>query len=193
MKRIIQKQLPLLGVIILLAVVATYLVKSDMKVVRETILEEILPKEGLVIKGFQYNQENPDKGVTWALDAGEMRSSGDNNLISFQQFRLKLRAKDRPAFDLTGEQGSYSRDSGEITLHGNLEGISEDGYRLVTDQIRINEKNGHLRTDRPIKISGPFFSIKGLGLFVDLEKETLKILSAVTATLKTEHLTQCKA
>ena len=189
MKIIIKKQLPLLGVGILLAVVVTYLVKSDMKVVRETIFEEILPEEGLVIKGFQYNQENPDKGVTWALDAGEMRSSGDNNLISFTQFQLTLKAKDRPSFDLKGEQGNYSRDSGEITLEGNLEGVSSDGYRLVTDHIRINEKNGRIRTERPVKISGPSFSIEGNGMFIDLEEETLKILADVSTTLKTEQLT----
>ena len=190
MKIIIKKQLPLLGLGILLAVVATYLVKSDKKVVRETVFEELLPEEGLVIKGFQYNQENPDKGITWVLDAGEMRSSGDNNLISFHQFRLKLKAKNRPSFDLKGEQGNYSRDSGEIILQGNLEGISGDGYKLVTDQILINEKSGQVQTERPVKISGPFFSIEGLGLFIDLEKETLKILSDVTSTLKPEHLTQ---
>ncbi len=187
MKIIIKKQLPLLGVGILLAVVAIYLVKSDMKVVRETIFEEILPEEGLVIQGFQYNQENPDKGITWVLDAGEMRSSGDNKLISFYQFRLTLKAKDRPSFDLTGEQGSYSRDSGEITLQGNLEGISGDGYKLVTDQVLINEKSGQIRTESPVKISGPSFSVEGLGMSIDLERETLKILADVSSTLKTEH------
>lgn len=189
MKIIIKKQLPLLGVGILLAVVAIYLVKSDMTVVRETIFEEMLPEEGLVIKGFQYNQENPDKGVTWALDAGEMRSSGNNNLISFSQFRLTLKAKDRPSFELKGEKGNYSRESGEIILEGDLKGVSEDGYRLVTDQILINEKLGQIRTERPVKISGPSFSIEGLGMFMDLKKETLKILSDVTSTLKTEHFT----
>jgi LPS export ABC transporter protein LptC len=173
-----------------LVVVALYLLKFDKKAIRETILEEILPDEGLVIKGFQYNQEDPDKGIRWALDAEEMRSSDNNNLISFHEFLLTVKTKDRPSIELKGEKGDYSRDSGEINLRGNLEGTSSDGYRIITDQIQINEKTGLLSTDRPVKIFGPFFSIDGQGLSIDVEKETVKILSNVTSVIDEGHITQ---
>jgi LPS export ABC transporter protein LptC len=173
-----------------LVVVALYFLKFDKKAIRETILEEILPDEGLVIKGFQYNQEDPDKGIRWALDAEEMRSSDNNNLISFHEFLLTVKTKDRPSIELKGEKGDYSRDSGEINLRGNLEGTSSNGYRIITDQIQINEKTGLLSTDRPVKIFGPFFSIDGQGLSIDVEKETVKILSNVTSVIDEGHITQ---
>jgi LPS export ABC transporter protein LptC len=173
-----------------LVVVALYFLKFNKKAIRETILEEILPDEGLVIKGFQYNQEDPDKGIRWALDAEEMRSSDNNNLISFHEFLLTVKTKDRPSIELKGEKGDYSRDSGEINLRGNLEGTSSDGYRIITDQIQINEKTGLLSTDRPVKIFGPFFSIDGQGLSIDVEKETVKILSNVTSVIDEGHITQ---
>ena len=190
MRRFIKRQWPLLGLCILLAVVALYLLKSDKKAIRETIFEEILPDEGLVIKGFQYNQENPDKGVSWALDAEEMRSSDNNNLISFHDFLLTVKAENRPSIELKGEKGDYSRDSGKINLRGNLKGASSDGYRIITDQILINEKTGRISTDRHVKIFGPFFSIEGQGLSIDVEKETVKILSNVTSVINEGHITQ---
>lgn len=190
MRRFIKRQWPLLGLCILLVVVALYLLKSDKEAIRETIFEELLPDEGLVIKGFQYNQENPDKGVRWALDAEEMRSSDNNNLISFHEFLLTVKAKNRPSIELKGEKGDYSRDSGKIHLRGNLEGTSSDGYRIITDQILINEKTGQLSTDRHVKIFGPFFSIEGQGLSMDVEKETVKILSNVTSVINEGHITQ---
>jgi LPS export ABC transporter protein LptC len=188
MKGFIRKQWPLLGLCILLVVVALYLVKSDKKAIRETLFEEILPDEGLVIKGFQYNQENPDKGIKWALDAEEMRSSSDNNLISFHDFLLTVKSENRPSFELKGEKGDYSRDSGKINLRGNLYGASSDGYRIVTSQILINENTGLLNTDGHVKIFGPFFSIEGQGLIIDVENETIKILSNVTSVINEDSI-----
>ena len=190
MRHFIKRQWPILGLCILMVVVALYLLKSDKKAIRETIFEEVLPDEGLVIKGFQHNQENPDKGVRWALDAEEMRSSDNNNLISFHEFLLTVKAKDRPSIELKGEKGDYFRDSGNIDLRGNLKGTSSDGYRIITDQILINEKTGQLSTDWPVKIFGPFFSIEGQGLSIDVEKETVKILSNVTSVINEGQITQ---
>ena len=91
---------------------------------------------------------------------------------------------------LKGEKGDYSRDSGRINLRGNLQGTSSDGYRVVTDQILINENTGLLNTDGHVKIFGPFFSIEGQGLSIDVEKETVKILSKVTSVINEDHIAQ---
>ncbi len=191
MKQLLKKQWPILGLCTLLAVVAFYLYESREEIIQETLIETLVPPgEGLILKDIQYAQENPDKGMTWALDASEMKSSGDKNSISFKGFQLKVHSKHRPSFELKGKEGDYSRDSGEINLRGDLEGISSDGYRFLTDEIQINEKSERLSSDRPIKISGPFFSVEGQGLYVDLKKETLKILSNVTAVINMEHITK---
>jgi lipopolysaccharide export system protein LptC len=52
--------------------------------------------------------------------------------------------------------------------------------------VEINEKRGHLTTDKPVEILGPLFTVKGQGLFADLKKETVRILSDVTTTIKRE-------
>ena len=185
----IKRQWPLFGLGILLALVCFYLVKSGKEVVKETLTEDIMPGEGLRFSDFHYAQDDPDKGVIWALDAKEMRSSRDMNSIFFDEFRLKVSPKDRPVIELTGEKGDYSKDSGKINLWGNLEGVSGDGLKIVTDHVLINEKSRQLTTDKPVRIFGPFFNVQGRGLFVDFEKETLKILSEVLAVINEDHLT----
>jgi LPS export ABC transporter protein LptC len=187
-RRLLKRQWPLIGFGILLALVCSYLIKSGKEVVRDTFFEEITPGEGIKLKDIHYAQDNPDKGVIWNLHAREMRSSGDKNSIFFNDFRLRVEPEGRPFFELKGKKGDYSRDSGEINLWGDLEVLSGNGFRFTTADVLINEKSGQLSTDKPVEIFGPFFSMKGRGLFVDLEKETLKILSEVTTILNKESL-----
>jgi LPS export ABC transporter protein LptC len=85
---------------------------------------------------------------------------------------------------LRGKKGDYSRDSGEIKLRGDLEGFSGTGYRIRTDDILINEKSGHVSTDKPVKIFGTTFSITGNGLFMDLKKKRFRILSDVVTIIE---------
>ncbi len=187
MGNFLRRQWPLIGLGILLALVAFYLIKSE-EVLQEAFLKEIIPTEGIKLNDIHYAQDDPDKGVTWSLDAKEVRFSGDKNSIFFNDFRLRVEPEDRPFFELKGKRGDYSRDSGEINLWGYLEVFSGNGFRLTTEDILINEKSGQLSTNKPVKICGPFFSMEGRGLFVDLKKGTFKILSDVTTILNKESL-----
>jgi LPS export ABC transporter protein LptC len=90
--------------------------------------------------------------------------------------------------EVKGKRAEYNKDRGEISLWGGLEGSSGNGYRISTERVVINEKKRHLRTDESVQISGPYFKVTGRGLFVDFEKETLKILSNVTTILNKERL-----
>ncbi len=192
MRSFLKRQWPLLGLGILLALVCFYLIKSGKsgkEVLQEAVIENIMPGEGLRLSDIHYAQDDPDKGVTWALDAKEVRFSGDKNSISFNEFRMKVTPKDRPCIEVTGERGDYSRDTGEMNLWGNLEGVSGNGFKIITEHILFKEKSDQLTTDKPVKIFGPFFTVHGRGLFVDLEKETLKILSNVTAVINKDPLT----
>lgn len=189
MRNFLIRQWPLLGLGLLVSVVSIYLIKSGKAVAPETLIEDIIPGEGLRFNDIHYAQNNPDKRVVWALEAKEMRSSGDKNAITFNDFRLKVTPKDSPDIEVTGEKGDYSKDSGEINLWGNLEGSSENGFRIITDHILIHEKTRRLTTEKPVMIFGPFFSVYGQGLCFDLEKETLKILSNVHAVINEGPIT----
>ncbi len=186
MRAFLKRHWPLVGLGVLLALVASYLLKSGKDLLEESGLKEIMAGEGLKLQDVHYTQDDPDKAVKWILDAKEVRFSGDRKTFSFNDFRLRVEPEDRPVLKLMGKRGDYQGDSGDIKLWGDLEGYSENGYKITTDHVLINEKDGSLRTDMPVKIVGPFFSVAGRGLFVDLKKKTLKILSDTVAIIDRE-------
>lgn len=188
MRIFLKRKWPLIGLVFLLALVAFYFLRSGTKVFQNPVLKDIISGEGLELKDVHYSHDDPDKGIKWNLDAKKVRFSGDKSKIFFNDFRLKVEPNNRAWVEIQGKKADYHRNSGKIYLWGDLKGYSGDGYRIDTDQMMINEKNGCMSTEKPVMISGPFFSVRGRGLFADLEKETVKILSDVTTTIHKEYL-----
>jgi LPS export ABC transporter protein LptC len=186
MKRFLKRHWPLLGVGVLLATVASYLVGAGKSGISKSLFRGIFSEEGLRLKDIHYTQDDPEAGLKWILDAREVRFSEDRQRIAFKKFHLRLEPQDRPWFELTGKQGDYSRRKGEIRLQGDLAGLSEDGYRIYTERMLINEKLRSMRTNAAVKILGPFFTVSGQGLAADLQAETVQILSDVTTVVEKE-------
>jgi LPS export ABC transporter protein LptC len=185
MKKSFQRQWPLIGLALLLVFVGFYLVRSGEESSQQPPAQETLSaEEGVKLRDIHYTHEDPEKKVKWVLDAAEVTFSQDHNYISFLDFQLHVKPKDRPTIIVTGKRGDYTRDSGVIRLWGDLEANSADGYRFQTEQMVINEKLRELRSDKPVKVLGPFFAVSGTGMIADWERKTVKILSNVTTTIE---------
>jgi LPS export ABC transporter protein LptC len=184
MMKYFKKHWPLIGIGTLLIVVSVYFIKSKTEIFQELNLLEVVSEEGLKLENIHYAQENPDDGLKWSLDAKEAGFSNERQLISFRDFRLKLEAENRPTIELEGKRGEYDKNSGEIKLHGELKGYTGNGYEIITEQISYKQKEGCLETEKLVKIIGPFFSISGHGLHLDLRMENLKINSNVTTLIR---------
>ena len=180
----LRRRWPLVGVGVLLVLAGAFAIKSGKDLLRDSALEKVVSGEGIRLKDIHYTQEDPSKGMRWVLDAKEVRFSEDRQSIFFRGFRLNVRPTGRPAFHLTGEHGEYSRSSGQAKLWGNLEGLSDDGYRIVTERMLFDEKKGVLTNDRPVELFGSFFSVSGTGMFVDLRKKKMKILAEVKTVIR---------
>ena len=178
------KYLPVLGIIALLAVIGFFLIKAVHEDVEDEVFTELPTTEGLRLENIQFIQDNPDEGARWILDANEVMMSEDRQHMSFNRFHLKLEPENNYSIDLVGTSGDYDRTADEINLHGNLEGHTENGYRISTDHILFRQKDGNLSTDGPVEINGPFFSVTGRGLRINLEKETIRILSNTKTFIK---------
>ena len=187
MKILFKRHWPLLGLGALLILVGFYLAKSGKELLKTTaLLKNIVSGEGLELKDVHYRQDDPDEKVQWVLDAKEVQFSKDMKTIRFYEFKLKVEPEGKPWFKLSGKRGNYFKDSGKIELWGDLAGFYGDKYEIFTDYVLINEKIGTLKTEKPVKIIGPFFDVKGKGLFADMTEEKVKILSDVTTIIDEE-------
>jgi LPS export ABC transporter protein LptC len=190
MKILLKRHWPLLGLGALLLIVAFYLAKSGKELVKTTaLLKDMVSGEGLKLKDIHYRQDDPEDKLKWVLDAEEVQLSEDKKIVRFYDFDLKVEPEGRPGFKLSGKRGNYFKDSNKIELWGELKGFYGNNYEIFTEYLLVSDNLGRLSTEKPVKISGPFFTVKGRGLFVDLANETIKILSDVTTTLKEEPKT----
>lgn len=183
-----KKYLPITGIVLLLVVIGFYLIKARNRGVEDQIVTDIAPEEGLKLKNIHYIQNSPDEGMKWVLDAQQIKFSMDRKHISFKDFSLRLEPENRPPIVLKGDGGDYDKTSSEITLRGGLTGYTGDGYKIITEHILYSQKESNLKAQEKVKLIGPFFSVAGQGLYIDLETETLRVQSHVTTLIDRESL-----
>ncbi|MBN1625485.1 MAG: LPS export ABC transporter periplasmic protein LptC [Deltaproteobacteria bacterium] len=175
------KYLSIAGILILLCIIGYYLIKAGYKGINP-VLSELIP-EAVTVKNFQYTQDDPDEGAGFVLDADEGTWSQDRQRVSLKRFRLKLEPVDSPAMEIKGNKADWDTISNVINLSGDLRG--EGGrYRIFTEYLSYEQKNGVLKTDEPVRITGPFFSMSGKGLIFYTEKETFEIVSDITGLIE---------
>jgi LPS export ABC transporter protein LptC len=185
MKILLKRHWPLLGLGALLLITAFYLAKSGKELVKTTaLLKDMVSGEGLKLKDIHYRQNDPEDKIKWLLDAEEVRLSEDKKVVRFYGFDLMVEPEAKPGFKLSGKRGNYFKDTNQIELWGELKGLYGNDYQIFTEYLLVSDNFGRLSTDRPVRISGPFFTVKGQGLVADLPNETIRILSDVTTTLK---------
>ncbi len=186
MNKFLRKHWPLVAMGFLLAAVGVYLSQAKKQPVEQAASQDKESEEGLRLKDIHYVQDDPGQKVKWVLDASEAKLSKDQQVVTFVNFHVTLEPENRPRVTLEGKQGEFNKRTGRLLLQGDLIGQTEDGYRFTTEQAVYDHKEGYLETDRPVKITGAFFSVEGKGLFLDLGKEKLQILSNVTTLIHGE-------
>ena len=91
-------------------------------ILKQVMQTEFSTEEGVKLKNIHYTQKDPEKNLTWLLDAKEVTFSEDRQVMTFRNFKLRLESKDRPAIELQGKRGDYNKKTEIITLHGDLLG-----------------------------------------------------------------------
>jgi LPS export ABC transporter protein LptC len=178
MAKIPLKYLPVAGILVLLCTVGYFLIKPGYQRGKGLDLEAIFPDTGLKIKNFHYSEDN------LVLDADEGIYSRDKQRVTLNKFYLKLAPLNSPSMEIKGEKAEWDRSLKVINLRGNLQGYSNNGYGVFTEHLTYEQKDGVLKTDEWVKITGPFFSVNGKGLLCYLETQRFKIISDITALIE---------
>jgi LPS export ABC transporter protein LptC len=184
MTKIPKKYLPIAGILVLFLIIGYFLSRIGDKGINNTVISLSPPEAGLTGKKLHFVEDNPDKGTKYILDADEAIYSQGKQQVTLNNVRLKLEPLDSPSLEIKGREGDYDENLQEIKLKGDIQGYSTNEYRISTEEITYKQKDGFLKTNEPVKITGPFFSVSGIGLIFYPEKETFKIISHVTTILE---------
>ena len=142
--------------------------------------------EGLNLQEASYSHETDE--MKWNIDAAKVQFSRDQQNINFTDFLLTISSKNRSPFRVRGENAFYDRTSGTIYMSGNVTGESDDGYKLETDRVSVNEQTKEMKSDAFVKITGPFFTVTGSGFEGQLAQQRFRIMSETNANINKEVL-----
>ncbi len=170
------------GFIILAGLIFCYVTRSEKKEVRKN-KEKDSPSYAVQFNNVCYSYEEPRKNIRWELRAKKIEFSKDRNTVFFYDFHLCFYSNKKKDLELRGKKGRYLKKERVIYFKGPVDLVYK-GYRLLTEDLVFYEEKGKGVSDSYVKISGPFFVIKGKGLFLDIKNKKIKVISDVESSVK---------
>lgn len=178
----------ILALVILLAVVLLSLVVW--RHVRQMSPQEILkalPQDiDLALDTLNYT-ETQDGRKRWTLVAERAEYLRSSNLVRLNPVQLTF--YDAGAFGdltLTAAHGELQEDARQVDIWGDVVIVGEGGERLQTESLRYEDQRRQLTTAAPIHYQSSRMELTGVGLLVDLEKNTLMVKKDVRMLLLPE-------
>ena len=121
---------------------------------------------------------------TWELEAESVQQYQEQNMMVLEDVKVTFYAKEGRIIYLTGKQGKVYQDSKNVDLLGDVVLTSSDGYQLKTHSASYRHSEKTVSTPDPVEIDGEQIRLTGKGMLVDVEAETVKILSQVKTQLR---------
>jgi LPS export ABC transporter protein LptC len=173
---------PIAGIIILLLIAAAYIINRPHHAQVSPTASTLVPGEALTLSEVKYDQDQED-GKGWELVAKEAHFFDTTQLVSLKEVLLTLDSAQDNCYRIRGNEGDYCRKTEEIVLKGNVVGNSSNGYQIETSQLTYKQREELVVTDKPIRMRGPFFTVEGDGLSVDLRSSRFKVWKNVSTTI----------
>jgi LPS export ABC transporter protein LptC len=184
MKRIPVIMWPIGGILFLLLIAAFFVCKVPQVCMQASTASNLSSGESLKMSEINYSQDYKNGEGKLELKAKEGYFLDKTQTLTLKDVSLTLDPARKTSFTIQGNEGDYHRERGEIVFRGAVTGSSADGYQIETSLLIYSEKDESVTTDRPIKVTGPFFHVKGHGLFIDLSRKTFAVRGNVRTTLK---------
>jgi len=121
---------------------------------------------------------------TWELEAKAIQQYPGQNVMVLEDVRLSFFAKDGQTYTVSGEQGKVYQDTKNMELAGNVIVTSSKGYQLKTHSIAYNHQQRKIRTPDTIELDSDQIWLKGRGVLVDMEAQTVKVFYEVRTQWK---------
>jgi LPS export ABC transporter protein LptC len=178
----------ILALLILLAVILLGLVVWNH--IQQTPVQEVLealpPEIDLALDNLNYT-ETQDGRKRWSLVADRAEYLRASNLVRLTPVQLTFfEAGAFGDLSLTADYGELQEDTRQVDIWGDVVIVGEGGERLQTESLRYQNQQRLLSSAAPIHYQAPRVELTGVGLLVDLEKNTMLIEKNVRMLLLPE-------
>lgn len=141
-------------------------------------------KQAMVFRDMKYSGEK--KGVVdWELQAKIARVFIDRPEIELESIRGQYRPRPETVVNFSGSKGFFNREQEKGTMDA-VDIIYVNGYQLKSKSMDFDFGKGFTSTKTPIDMKGPKLTLRGIGLFADTQKETVRIEKDVNGHIETE-------
>lgn len=180
-----RKKLLLIGGLLVLtglSVVCVWL-KEGIKTKEDVLLKIMSEKIDLQVKDVHYTEVG-DPDSIWEINADTARYAKKEDLVFFDNIRVKLIMSDGRTFVMTGKTGRLHTDTKDIEVFGNVEVTSDKGDRFTTDHLNYSSSDKEVYTDKRVTMKNPQIEISGIGMTLSMKNEKVTLLSRVNAVIK---------
>ena len=134
-----------------------------------------------ILSDFVYTRSQ--RGETqWELRAKEAEFFQQRNQLVLNQVEGEAFSGER-RITLQGERGEVDLESRLGSLTGNVVGRTNDGYILHTAQLNFDARNKVANTDEAVLLTGPSLTMEGVGMDLDLQRQTFALRERVRASI----------
>ena len=120
----------------------------------------------------------------WTLAAKRAERDGSDGITRMEKIRAVLYARDREETVLTADYGEIFPDHSTVKVSGSVRVECGDGSTLLADFLEYNENTGLIFTDSAVCFRVHGLYIKGVGMRLDTDRHTVRLLEDVEAVIE---------
>ena len=145
---------------------------------------ENLPPQGVAMQlsNVHYEQIDQHGNKEWALDAQSAQVFNEEKKIVLKKLDVIFYSAKGEGFTLVADQGELYTDSKDVAVSGNVVTTTDQGFQIESDSLKYSSQDRTISTTDKVTLRGNNMVMKGTGMIIDVEKETLSILEEVRAS-----------
>lgn len=102
------------------------------------------------------------------------------------QVTIALSGPESRGLEVRAPRGEFDLQRDSLWLRGGVEGQTQPGERFSTEELRLDQETGRLRSEKPVHIERPDLDLSARGMDIDLGERRLLLRGSVRAELKAQ-------
>lgn len=134
------------------------------------------------IKDIHIN-ETLQGNLRWKLDADQAEVFDKEGKTVMKRVTVTIFSDRNQIWTVTGDEGTMVNQTKDVGLRGNVVVVSNDGLRMVSDDLNWKSEERRLWTEGPVKITREATTVQGNGLTAYVNEERAEIGGKVRVTI----------